>query len=392
MPFQTKTYPQFLSDILTSWAGLLTAILQTPISPNLPSGDPSLAYFESLVLCGLMFVQSQAQAVNLCTRAATSVGPDLDTWMADFSFYRKPAIFATGTVQFSLRTVNSSNIIIPLGSVVQTYNGAIQYQVIADSNKPAWNPSLNAYVITAGQLSANVTVQALVTGAAQNVQAAQLNTMASSVTGISFVTNVAPILNGADPELDQPLRDRFKLWVQSVNGKATPGGVYSAAINVPGVVAISELENQDINGLFQPGYGILVVDDGTGSPTASLVAAVQAAVEPIRGNFTQWLAVPSVVANLSILLNVHFLSSANAQAQSVGLLNVLNAVLDYVNSLEIGTPLRLENVSSVAKGADPNVDYVQAGSVRINGAAADYIATSQQVLRSNNILTTIGVA
>ena len=35
------------------------------------------------------------------TRAATSNGADLDSWMADFSLSRLPAVAATGTVIFS---------------------------------------------------------------------------------------------------------------------------------------------------------------------------------------------------------------------------------------------------------------------------------------------------
>ena len=34
------------------------------------------------------------------TRAATSVGPDLDSWMADFSFTRLPGAAASGVVTF----------------------------------------------------------------------------------------------------------------------------------------------------------------------------------------------------------------------------------------------------------------------------------------------------
>ena len=35
------------------------------------------------------------------TRAATSQGPALDSWMADFSFTRLPAAAATGQITFS---------------------------------------------------------------------------------------------------------------------------------------------------------------------------------------------------------------------------------------------------------------------------------------------------
>src|SRR5277367_1212082 len=39
------------------------------------------------------------------TRASTSAGTDLDSWMADFSLTRLPAVAATGVVTFTRFTV-----------------------------------------------------------------------------------------------------------------------------------------------------------------------------------------------------------------------------------------------------------------------------------------------
>lgn len=386
MPLLTKSYEQFLSDILTFWASIVN------LSPNLQSGDPLLAIFQSHVLCGLIFIQSQVVAVNKLTRAATSKGPDLDSWNADFSFPRLPAIKASGTVQFSVRSVLGTNVLIPPGTILQTIDGSIQYDVIADTNQSAWSAIQNAYVLSAGFLQMNATVQAVNAGSASNVQAGALAQIVSVITGISFVTNLAPILNGADPEQDQPYRDRFKMFINAVNARTTPLGILSAARDTPGVVATTLIENQDRYGNFQPGYGVVVIDDGSGSPTSELIAAVTQAVaavnSPTRGFTIQILVIGPTLENVTTALNVRINPSAD-QGQVV--LNVENAVLDYVNSLEIGVPLMLENISFIARGADPNVTSVQAGSVRINAEAADYLGTNQTIIRTNNLLTVIGI-
>ena len=49
------------------------------------------------------------------TRAATSNSTDLDSWMADYSFYRAPAVASSGTVTFS-RYVANSPAAIPAGN------------------------------------------------------------------------------------------------------------------------------------------------------------------------------------------------------------------------------------------------------------------------------------
>ena len=385
MPLQTKTYEQFLSDIVTTWAALLD------LSPNLASGDPLLAIFQAQVLCGFLFLQAQAVAVSKLAFVATCVGGDLDAKLADFGFPRLPAKYASGTVQFSVRTVLPSSVAIQPGVVIQTLDGTIQFQVIADTNQSAWSVSQNAYILTAGQLSMNVTVEALIPGSASNVQVGALSSIASSITGISFVTNTAGIENGDNIEADQAFRNRFKLFINAVNARTTPAGIASAAYDVPGVVAVSLLENQDRYGNSLPGYGVVVIDDGSGSPPSSLISAVSVAVaatnSPPRGFTIQILVIGPTLSNVAIALNVKINPMANSASV---LLNVENAVIDYINSLEIGQTLYLENISYTAKGADPGVIAVEPGSVKINDEAADFVASAQTVIRTNNTTVDIG--
>jgi uncharacterized phage protein gp47/JayE len=387
MSLTTKTKDQFLSDIISTWASILR------LSPHLPSGDPLKAAFESLVLGAFLFIQSQVVKVNKLTRAATSEKEDLDSYMADFSFPRLPAIKASGDVKFSVRTVLPSNVQIPPGTRVQTSDGKIQYVVIGDPNKPAWSAALNAYILTAGALSLDATVQAVSAGSASNVQIAALSQMVSSISGISFVTNTASIQNGADPEEDQPYRDRFKLFINAVNKRTTPVGYLSAALNTPGVKAAALVENQDATtGLFRKAYGLVIIDDGSGDPTPELIAAVQQAVAatwaPSRGFGIQIQVIGPVLSLVTIALNVKISPLATSPASIK--LKVENAVIDYINSLSIGDPLYLENISYVAKGADPLVVAVQPNSLKINNAEADFLGSNKTVIRTNNTLTSIG--
>ena len=383
MALQTKTYEQFLSDIITSWASALN------LSPNLQAGDPLLAIFQSIVLCGLMFIQALCVRIEQLTRAQTSNGADLDSWNAQFSFSRIGAIQATGQVQFAVRNVSSSNILVAAGTVVQTIDGKVQYQVIADANQAAWNAAQNAYVLTAGQLTLSATVQAVVAGSASNVQVGALSVFASTSNGINIVTNLSPIENGADAESDDSYRTRFKAFINAVNARTTPLGYYSAAINTPGVKAVKLVENQDRYGNAQPGYGFLVIDDGSGAPSAALIAAVTAATSlvnsPTRGMCIQSLVIGPTLLTVPITLNVKVDPSYSSPAV---LLAAELAVIDYIDALEIGDPLYIDNVAYAAKV--PGVIAVQNGSVSINSVNADYLGTPQSVIRTNNAIVTIG--
>src|ERR1700722_17609514 len=76
------------------------------------------------------------------TRAATSVGPDLDSWMADFSLTRLPASSASGVVTFS-RFNSNLQALVPLGSLVRTTDGTQTFAVTSDTTAPGWNSIQN---------------------------------------------------------------------------------------------------------------------------------------------------------------------------------------------------------------------------------------------------------
>src|SRR5690348_3216496 len=167
MTLPTKTFTQFVQDQASSWAA------STGQAPVFSSGDVLLAVFQAVALtCD--FLQALIVQVNNIARAQTSTDADLDSWMSQFNFPRLPATFADGQVTFTKFTPAPNPINIPAGSIVQTQDGTIQYQAVADLNQPAWNSALNAYVLTAGSTQLVATVQALQPGTISNVVANSL--------------------------------------------------------------------------------------------------------------------------------------------------------------------------------------------------------------------------
>ena len=159
------------------------------------------------------------------------------------------------------------------GVVVQTVGGAIQYQVVADSTQAAWNATLGAYVLAQGDTSITVTVQALVAGPTSNVIAGQLSQLATPVPGITVASNAAPITNGLPAESDNNFRARFVLWVNSLS-KATQNAILAAVAGVQQGISINLLENRKSSNQTALGQFTAVVDDGSGDPPDSLLAAI----------------------------------------------------------------------------------------------------------------------
>jgi phage-related baseplate assembly protein len=375
-----KTLQQFISDSVAAWAAELG------LSPNLVSGDPLLAIMQGKALGGDIFLQSIAQQILEFARASTAKGVDLDSWMNDFDFGRLLPTSANGTVTFSLSQVQPQNVLIPAGVVIQTIGGAIKYQTIADTTRSGWSAAQQGYIITAGSLQVNATVQALSTGSASNLQAGQLNQFSSPIPSVATVTNTSPILNGLDAESDVAFRQRFILWINS-RSLATKYAVLSAAFDVQEGLNVSVIENEDQHGNEEDGFFTVVVDDGSGNPPSSLLSQVAAAIDPVRPLTVEFTVVAPTLVNASISMNIRI--NPSALTANV-MLNVTTAILDYVNSLLIGQSLYLNQLTRIAEDADPNVIAVQPGYPLLQSAQADLTASSYEVIRTNNTLVTIG--
>ena len=216
-----------------------------------------------------------AQVLSM-TRAATSVGPDLDSFMADYGVSRLPAVAATGYVQF-YRMFSGYAALIQVGTVVRTGDGLSLFVVTADPTNPAYVALASAYSLPASSLSVNLPVQAQTPGFAGNVLAGAIQLLSSAIGGIDGVTNALPTAGGFDAETDAALRVRFQAFLDS-RSCATPVAVGYAVASVQQGLRWNLQENFSAAGVAAPGNFVLTVDDGSGAPPASLLSSVASAV------------------------------------------------------------------------------------------------------------------
>lgn len=343
----------------------MAATVQSTASQALDLADGSVtrAILESSASIAL-WLQWLILQVLQSTRAATSVGADLDSWMADFSLQRLPAVAATGSLTFS-RTTPTLQAVLPPGTLARTGDGTQTFIVSADPANPAWNSGLGGYVVPAGTTSIVVPSTAQASGSAGNVRASSITMLASAVPGIDAVLNPTPFTNGLDAETDAAFRSRFQNFVQS-RSRATPQAIAYAVASVQQGLRFVLQENTNPEGTTIMGSFVVTVDDGSGNPSATLLAAVQAAIDAVRPVGSVFAVMPPIVIPTSIALSIDTLASGSAASTTT---NVVNALTKLIAELPMGRVLPLSRLSQAAYNADQNVSNVTA--ITINGVAAD---------------------
>ncbi len=365
LTFQTNA--EFVAAMTAAYGGSLG------ILPLLKPGDPALAIFQAVATQD-DFLQFLMQVMWAAARLSTSSGSDVDSFVNDFGLTRLPATYATGPVTLTALTAPSFAVPVAVGSVIQTPGGAIQYQLVADTNQAAWSASQNAYILPAGQNVITATAQATVAGSVDNVQAGQLSQFGSAIAGIDLVTNGAAITNGLDQETDTALKARFVQYLASLS-KATVGAYLFAANSVQQGLDLLPLENTNVSLVTQNGINTMIVDDGSGSPPSSLLNSVLTALNNVRAFGIQVADIGPTVIATTVALTIIRIPNPT-ETQNVTQSTVQAAIVNYVNSVQLSANsqyLYLNNIVEVAKDSDSNVLAIVNGSVLLNGVASDLL-------------------
>lgn len=270
---QYKTLDQLVQLQLNYISANAPTTLTLPLGPFITA----ICYATGLVA---LVIQRLGQLILKAARLSTSTGDDVDSFIADYGLSRLPGVKARGEVTFSTFSPATSSIFIPNGVLVQTSaKPAIQFQVVADTTQPAYSSSDGGYYLLAGSTSADTSVEALEIGSNANIGAGQINSIASSVSGIDTCVNGAAFTTGSDAETDEELRIKFIHYIQGLS-KATPIAIASALDGLQSGLSYSIVE---FNGPNATPNGVVEVhiDDGTGS-AGPLVAAASAAVGRVR--------------------------------------------------------------------------------------------------------------
>ena len=140
-------------------------------------------------------LQVQGEWVARQAFPQTAEGEYLDRHAQMRGLQRKEATPAGGVVRFRAAEVAAEARVIPVGTVCMTA-GLVRFETVEEG------------VIPAGELWADVAVQAVIPGVGGNVAAGAIRDMAVAPTGVASCTNPAPCVGGNGREEDESLRAR----------------------------------------------------------------------------------------------------------------------------------------------------------------------------------------
>src|SRR5262249_31681644 len=135
-------------------------------------------------------------------------------------------------------------------------------------------------------------------------------------------------------------------------------------------------ENVDASGAPVMGSFVITADDGSGSPSSALLAAIAGAVDVVRPLGSIYSVQPPGVLTANVTLTIS-VAAGVAKMQIVG--TVASAVTAWINALPIGSALPLSRLAQLAYDSSPTVTNVS--GITINGTAADLSANQAQIIK-----------
>ncbi len=381
MPLQVQTPAQYVSSLQNGVSAFTNKVKN--FSPGSVAGA-----FVNTVAAQLTFIQQQAQYLVGVSRAATSVGPDLTSFVADYYLVptRIAAVAAQGPALFSRAQPAPAQVIIPVGTVIQTKalppTLPVQYQVIADTTNPNYSASLSGYTIALGASSVSATVQSLTLGVAGNALSGTLSVIVSAGVGADTVANLADITNGIDQESDAALRVRFQLYVSSL-AKASKNAIASAVLATQAGLTYTVNDQLDQNGTAKSSYFTVVADDGSGAIPSTVLASVKSAVDAVRAAGISFTVISPL--NQTITVNVTGTSIQPSFAAATVRTAIQAAIIAYINGNGVGganvanafvpsgkvSYVGIANVVAGFIGINAGQGLSSYSSIVVNGASVD---------------------
>ena len=368
------TFTTLVSRASAAVQGKATALI------DLAVGSVTRAVLEANASLAL-WLQYVALTILSAIRLGTSSGEDVDTWLADFGQTRLPAVTATGIITLARYTA-TNGATVPVGATVRTGDLTRTYVVTADNTNPDWDPTVNSggggYVVPAGVASINVPVACTVAGSVGNVVASGINLLGTALPGIDTANNNVALTDGVDEESDSAFKARFPLYLASLP-RATLLAIENAVLDVQQGLLCNVARNADEQGRFEPGHFVVTVDDGSGDPPDSLIAAVSSAVDAVRACCEDFSVQRPVVTECAVELYIAVSSGAKANL----IVPVATAITAFVNALPVGATLPVSRLASVAYSVNPTITNVT--GVTVNGSSADVVVAANGVVKANSV-------
>lgn len=392
MEVTTKNFTTLVNEQKTAIQGKARLLIDTSI------GSIILSIIESNAGV-ILWLQSLVLDILRRSRASTSTGEDLDSWMIDWGITRNGSIPSEGTLDFSrtVFTATSPEIFIPANDVVetivQTGLDQIQFKVKSAPGHADYDEVRGGYILPEGAGSVNVPSVAVLPGVAGNVAANTINEITGAVPGIELVNNPGPFTGGAEEESDTDFRERFVLYLASLRRATKEALRYSVLelrqgldVQVVGneeyVSAATEVGNP-INA--RPGSFYAVVDDGSGAPDQDLLDAASVALEANRAfTVVHQVFAPAIEAT-NVVMEVTVSKGTN---QTLMEDQVRSSIDAHMQGLKLGDSLSYTRLGEIPYDFE---EVVNVSGIQIDGDTFpnDKTVTVKQIIRPGTLVVNV---
>ena len=210
----------------------------------------------------------------------SATGADLDAKLADAlpdGIQRTAATRATGGfVQFT-RPSGPAMTVVPAGTPVIKSLGSVRYVTTADST----------FTLLDAPTSSPVSVACQRLGSIGNAGALEIDTLGSTVDGVTGVKNTSSINNGTDGDSDERAREIARLYIRSV-ARAVESALIYNALQVDVAEYGRVRHAKVVYDPAGPGKAILLIDDGAGSSGPVVPVASETLVTSASGGETRF--------------------------------------------------------------------------------------------------------
>ena len=289
----------------------------------------------------------------------TAQGEYLDRHAQLRSLERKGAVAARGVVRFTAGETAEEERVIPRGTVCMTV-GLVRFETTEEG------------AIAPGALTADVPVRALNEGAAGNVGAGTIVTMAVAPVGVLSCTNPQPCSGGEEAEDDEALRARVLDTFRRLPNGANAAFYQQSALSFEGVAAAAVVPRPRGTGSVD-----VVVSTPTGLPGEELLEELTAYFQARReiAVDVQVRAPETVTVNVAVQVKAEEGRDQQEVEQSVE-----QALRSWFTGAILGRSVLLARLGSLIYGCEGVENYA------ISAPAAD-VAVEADVLPVLGTLT-----
>jgi len=307
-----------------------------------------------------------AQQVLARGFASTTFDEYLDLKVGEYGLTRRPAVKANGSAQF----LGTTGTVIPAGTQVATAADAV-------TATPSILYETKVQVVIDSEGAALASIIAVEPGKQGNVPAGAITIITTPIAGITNVTNVADLLGGADPELDESLLNRFYTKVRNPGTSGNKANYIQWALEIPGVggVQVESLWNG-------PGtVRVVLIDTDKRAASQEIVDAVKEYIDPTAGVGEGRApigakATVSAAEEVPINISAKLTLASGATLQEVKDL-ITSGSTAYLKTLAFVDPLvRHTRVAAILLDIPPIIDFE---NLTINGGTANIEIQPDQV-------------